>query len=124
MRADLLRLSTRSCSLTPGTETTMTALAPLPCVVTSASATPVPLTRARMMSTAWFSESWVTVPWSPDRLSASGRRGAATKVQTELGRRRAGDGHPREQRDQRDHEHEEHAAGPGLACRHCETFLR
>src|SRR4029453_18366683 len=47
----------------PGIDTTMLLL---PCLTTSASATPLPLTRARMMSSAWFNADEVTAPPSCD----------------------------------------------------------
>jgi hypothetical protein len=51
-------------STEPGIDTTMLLL---PCLTTSASATPLPLTRARMISSAWFNADELTDPPSCDR---------------------------------------------------------
>ena len=56
-------LSSRSPWSLPGTDTTMVALLPDPWRVISASATPLPLTRWRMMSIAWSMSALVTWPW-------------------------------------------------------------
>ena len=72
-RAWRITVSTRLLWVEPGTWTTISLL---PCVVTSASETPEPLTRASMMSAAWLRLSLLTLPsaisviWVPPSRSS------------------------------------------------------